>query len=133
MAKSGFTVKGVDLVLKNINNFTGKTVLGAAKGLRTWGEATMAKIKERDVPREFGVLAGSGKVETTGSRKSKQLQVELSFGGSHPASGYAIPVHEVPAKHSHGSDKYLERGALSEAKKMKRDVAQAVKRATGMR
>jgi hypothetical protein len=119
-------------VISNIKKFTARSSVGARKGLRTWGEATMSKIKRDDVPRKFGTLAASGTVDSVD--EASDPGIELSFGGSHPASGYAIPVHEVPATHKHGSDKYLERPALSEAKAhLNKDVGDAVKRETGMK
>ena len=130
MARKGFTLKGVTLVVANIKKFERNAVAGSAKGLRTWGEATMSRIKEREVPVKFGILKGSGKVDEAGTKDKPE--VELSFGGDHPASGYAIAVHEIPASHKHGGDKYLERGALAEASKLKDDIAKAVKNQTGM-
>lgn len=131
MAKKGFTLKGVTLVVANIKKFERNAVAGSVKGLRTWGEATMSRIKERDVPVRFGILKASGTVAMEGTKE--EPQVELSFGGDQPASGYAIAVHEVPASHAHGTDKYLERGALEESSRLKSDVGKAVKSATGMR
>ena len=131
MTQKGFTLKGVTLVVANIKKFGGNAAIGSIKGLRTWGEATLTVIKEREVPIKFGILKGSGKVDEAGMKDKPEI--EISFGGDHPASGYAIAVHEIPASHKHGGDKYLERGALAEASKLKGDVGKAVKSQTGMR
>ena len=131
MAQKGFTLKGVTLVVANIKKFERNATLGSIKGLRTWGEATLTVVKEREVPVKFGILKASGKVDEAGTKS--RPEIEISFGGDHPASGYAVAVHEIPASHTHGGDKYLERGALAEASKLKDDIGDAVKSQTGMR
>lgn len=90
----------------------------------------MTLAKNDFVPVEFGSLRGSGVVEEKGT--NERPEIELSFGGTNPAGAYAIVVHERPASHKVGSDKYLETPALQESKKLLGVVGQEVRKETGM-
>lgn len=63
---------------------------GATRGMREWGERTMAASKEL-VPTDFGALKASGIVSSV-QREGPLLKVELGYGG--PATKYAVFVHE---------------------------------------
>jgi hypothetical protein len=129
--KKPISVKGVEQVIAATNKFLQKSQKGSARGLRTWGEDTMTVAKQDFVPHRFGHLKGSGTVESKGAGTNEAL-VELSFGGESPAGEYAIIVHERPANHKHGTDKYLEKATAQESNKVDDLVARAVKRETGL-
>lgn len=82
------------------------------KGLRLIGEEIMTDVKASrpgaGVPRDTGVLAGTGRV-TGPTATIAGPTVELSFGGA--AADYALPQHEILTyRHKLGEARYLVRG-----------------------
>ena len=82
------------------------------RGLRMIGEEIMLDVKASrpgaGVPRDTGVLAGTGRVEGP-VMVGKMPTVELSFGGA--AADYALIQHEVLTyRHKVGEARYLVRG-----------------------
>jgi hypothetical protein len=76
--------------------------------LRLIGEEILTDVKAsapgRGVPRDQGILAGSGMVE-----QPEPLVVEISFGGA--AAPYALVQHErLDFQHKLGEARYLVRG-----------------------
>lgn len=130
MAKK-FKIKGIKQAQTKNDQFYKRSLRGAVKGIRVWGEETMTITKAQHVPFDTGVLRGSGTVEPKDSG-SPQPNVELSFGGESPSDEYAVAVHEGTQKHKHGSRKYLEIGSLSESGRLAPIVAQFIQRETGM-
>jgi hypothetical protein len=124
-------VKGVEAVASAALKLFGKSYEGTVRGLRVWGEETITRAKQNFVPVRFGVLRASGKAEIREGEESPS--VELSFGGDSPAGEYAIYVHEIPAEHHVGEDKYLEKPALQESGHLAADIMVQVKRATGIK
>ncbi len=129
MAKR-LTIKGIKAVAKALKNFEKRSVVGTKRGLKVWGEETLTAAK-KETPVAEGTLRGSGDVEEKDVGGS--LAIEISFGGDSPAGAYAIPVHERPARHSVGGDKYLERPALDRASRLIPTIGQEVRRETGMK
>jgi hypothetical protein len=92
----------------------------------------MTLAKEDYVPVLTGALRASGLVEMK-EEEGDTPSVQLSFGGQSPAGKYAIFVHEVPASHKVGEDKYLEKPALRQSSKLKSTIAREVKKDTRLR
>jgi hypothetical protein len=90
----------------------------------------MTISKDEYCPVDDGYLRGSGTVE---SRRIKgNPAVELSFGGESPAEEYAIYVHEVPARHPVGEDKYLEKAVMRQLPEVVPTIKRVVKKRTGV-
>ncbi len=132
MAKKGgrVSVKGVEKVVAANKKFVQKSLVGTAMGLRMWAEETMTVIKKDFVPFKHGILRGSGQVAS--KKEGDDLLVELSFGGDSPAGAYAAAVHEKPASHKHGTDKYLEKGTAQESSKLDDRIVRSVKRSANI-
>jgi len=132
LANVNVKIKGVEAVVR-ASQMLGRKAQGAVvRGLRLWGEETITLAKEDYVPVLTGALRASGHIEMK-EEEGDTPTVQLSFGGQSPAGNYAIPVHEVPATHHVGEDKYLEKPALRESTKLKSTIAREVKKDTGMR
>jgi len=130
LAKGGVTFKNAEKVAAAIKNFAKRSASGTREGLTVWGHETMTIAKRDFVPVEFGTLMATGTVEEAGSDSAPEIV--LSFGGDSPAGAYAIPVHERPARHSKGSDKFLQTPAQQESKKLLGVVGQFIRKATGL-
>jgi hypothetical protein len=130
LAKTGVKVKGVSRVIQSYRKFTKTAEAEIFAGLRVWGENTMTISKDEFTPVKRGYLRGSGTVE---SRRIKgNPAVELSFGGESPADEYAVYVHEIPAEHPVGEDKYLEKAVMQEMPELVPTIKRVVKRRTGV-
>ena len=108
-----------------------KSVIGTKRGLQNWGEDTMTFAKRDFVPVEFGNLRGSGTVEQ--KMEADGPIIELAFGGETQAGKYALVVHERPARHDVGTDKYLEKPAFQRSNQLIGEIGKAVRSATGMK
>jgi hypothetical protein len=120
-------MKGVEAVVQAGRRVYMGALEGVARGLRLWGEETITLAKEDYVPVLTGALRASGTAEMV-DEGTTAPSVRLSFGGQSPAGEYAIPVHERPASHRVGEDKYLEKPALRQSRKLKETIAREVKK-----
>ena len=120
-----FRIEGLDEILEKLVGYQLETVKSVEKSLYTWGEQTLTRAKEEFVPVRFGFLRASGETEL--QVDGDALLVEISFGKAGPATEYAVFVHEIPANHAVGQDKYLEIPAMEESAHLGDDVKDGLK------
>ncbi len=122
-------VKGVELVVGNLDKAHVELVQAAAAGLYQAGEAMMADSKANFVPVDTGTLKNSGFVEQPVIDEGL-IQVTLGYGGA--AEDYAVVQHErLDYHHAVGGPKYLERPVLNAAKSLTDHIAERLRTVTG--
>ena len=119
------TLKGLDVVLKNLKQIEANTPQAAGAALFRRGEAIMTDSKQNYVPVDTGALRGSGHVQLP-VVNGNEVTVTLAYGGV--AEAYAIPQHErLDYNHTVGGPKYLERPLLEAGKTLAKDLAADLK------
>lgn len=123
---------GADEMMATLARIARREPQVAARALGRRAEVVMAE-SQRLVPVESGDLKRTGKVNKPVVSPSK-VSVTMHYGSEHPASMYAVAVHEFPARRpapwqgasvnfSPGGPKYLERPLLAERGRMISEMA----------
>ena len=119
------TLKGVDVVLKNLRQIQTNVPDSAGAALFNRAEVIMTDSKQNYVPVDTGALRGSGHVQQP-VKSGNEIAVTMGYGGV--ANAYAIPQHErLDYNHTVGGPKYLERPLLEHGKTLARDLANDLK------
>lgn len=119
------TLKGLDVVLKNLKQIEANTPQAAGAALFRRAEAIMTDSKQNYVPVDTGALRGSGHVQLP-VQNGNDVTVTMGYGGV--ANAYAIPQHEnLNYNHTVGGPKYLERPLLEAGKTLAKDLAADLK------
>lgn len=119
------TLKGLDVVLKNIEGIARTTPEKAGAALFKRAEVIMTDSKQNYVPVDTGALRGSGHVQLP-EHHGNEVTVTMGYGGV--AEAYAIPQHEnLSYNHTVGGPKYLERPLLEHGKTLAADLAKDLK------
>lgn len=96
---------------------------GAVAGLRATAKAAFAQT-QRDVPRETGALANSGRLTVD----ETNLRAEITYGEGLP-DDRAVAVHEqLEVPHKTGQAKYLEAPVTESPDKTMGAIADAIRR-----
>lgn len=105
----GARMRGEGFVLETFTTMRQSAEGETSEGVRKLADEILDDVKNSragtGVPRDTGDLANSG--IATGPDAAGVSRV--TFGG--PEAPYALAVHEVPAAHEVGEDRYLVRGA----------------------
>jgi hypothetical protein len=99
MAKEAVTILGLDQFERKIKSWAVKAVSEGAKGVREWGERTLAVTKDGGegysgpiCPVKDGNLLSTGHVGKIEQSRGKAT-ITIGYGGS--AAPYALRVHEM--------------------------------------
>jgi len=89
-----FKLKGADAMVRRLNKLGRDVPRYAAGALFLESSAIVRDAKESYVPRDQGVLAGTGTADLP-RIEGKDIIAEMFFGG--PSSPYAVAIHEFPS------------------------------------
>lgn len=125
----GIEWQGLGGLQKILDTAPSDAIKAAKRVLFREGEKIMTDSKQRFVPVDLGELKDSGFVDKPVVKPFTQtVSVTLGFGGI--AKAYALIQHEnLGFKHKTGGPKYLERPVDLAAKRVSRNVGQAIGRA----
>jgi len=119
------TILALDLLRENLRE-------GIRKGLLEAAEKVITTAKEGYVPVRYGWLRASGYTEPLEDQE-QSIVVELGFGKEGPSRDYALFVHERPARHEVGQDKFLEIPAFEAGDLILDELKAAVQESTGLK